>query len=198
MQTELDQRQIMRQDGRAGPRRLERASHAVIRAETAAAGALVALVLALMVLGTLARAAGNPLIWTDEAAINAMIWAGLVGGSAGFGRGQHMAILLLPDAVGPRARLWLALAVDMAVLAVFAVLGWLVWRWFDLPGLLRAGSAEAYAQASFNFLYLEPTQTMGLRKVWLWLALPLFVCGAGLHGLAALARDLARLRRQGA
>ncbi|HBM57920.1 MAG TPA: hypothetical protein DD444_01855 [Citreicella sp.] len=176
------------------PGPLAAVSDALASVEAAAAGLMLAGVLGISAAGAVARSAGAPLVWADEAAIAAMVWAGFLGAAALFGRAGHMAITLLPEHLPPRARAALDLVTALILLGFFAGLSALVWRWFDLPGLIRTGSAQALAQDSFNFLYLEPTQTLGLRKIWLWLVLPLFCLGGLVHALAGVARAAAAWR----
>lgn len=165
-----------------------------MRAEAAAGGALVAAILGLLLANVVSRAAGRPLIWTDELAVHLMVVLALVGASLGIAMRGHMTMGLLADRLGPRNRARLALLADLSVLAFLLVLAAVLWRWFDLPGLLRAGSGAALAQQSFNFVYTDPTHTLGLRKIWFWLALPLTCATALIHCLAALHRDLRALR----
>ncbi|MFT3690089.1 TRAP transporter small permease [Paenirhodobacter sp.] len=166
---------------------LQRLSAGLARLETGAAGLMAAATLAITAAAALARYFGAPLVWADEAAIATMTWGAFLGASALFATRGHMAMELLPDLLGPTGRRRLARLSDLIVLAAFAGLGWLLWRWFDLPGLIRAGSAEAMAQETFNFIWLEPTQTLGIRKIWIWLVLPLFTLGGTVHTLAHLA-----------
>lgn len=166
-----------------------------MRVEAAAGGLLVAAILALLLANVVSRAAGRPLIWTDELAVHLMVILAFVGASLGIAMRGHMAIGLLPDRLGPRGRARLALLADLSVLAFLLVLATILWRWFDLPGLLRAGSGAALAKESFNFVYSDPTNTLGLRKIWFWLALPLTCATALIHCLAALRTDLRVLRR---
>ncbi len=165
-----------------------------MRAEAAAGAVLVAAILALLLANVVSRAAGRPLIWTDELAVHLMVVLALVGASLGIGMRGHMTIGLLPDRLGPRGRARLALLADLSVLAFLLVMAAILWRWFDLPGLIRAGSGAALARESFNFIYSDPTNTLGLRKIWFWLALPL-TCATGLvHCLACLRSDVRALR----
>lgn len=146
--------------------------------------------LAITSAAALMRYAGAPLIWADEAAVSTMVWSGFLGAAALFGTRGHMAIDILARRLPPRTAAALALAADLAVLAFFTGLCALTWTWFDLPGLLRAGSPGALARESFNYLYLEPTQTLGIRKLWIWLVLPLFALGGTVHALSAVTSRL--------
>ncbi|WP_066108157.1 TRAP transporter small permease [Salipiger sp. CCB-MM3] len=160
------------------------------RIEAGLAGLMLAAVLLISCAGAVARSLGTPLIWADEAAVAAMVWSGFLGAAALFGRRGHMALTFLPERLGRRGTAALRVLADALLLTGFAGLGLVVWRWFDLPGLRAAGSAQALADASFNFLYLEPTQTLGIRKIWIWLVLPLFTLGGTLHAALLLAMDL--------
>lgn len=165
-----------------------------MRAEAALGGILVGAILLLLLANVISRGAGRPLIWTDELAVHLMVVLAFVGASLGIAVRGHMVIGLLPDRLGPRGRAGLALLADLSVLVFLLVLAAILWRWFDLPGLLRAGSGVALAQESFNFVYTDPTNTLGLRKVWFWLALPVTCATALIHCLAALHQDARALR----
>lgn len=157
-------------------------------------GLLVAMILCLLLANVVSRTAVHPLIWTDELAVHLMAVLAFVAASSGIALRGHMTIGLLPDRLGPRGRARLALLADLSVLVFLLVMATILWRWFDLPGLLRAGSGAALAEQSFNFVYTDPTHTLGLPKVWFWLVLPLSCATALIHCLAALQDDLGALR----
>lgn len=169
---------------------LTRLSRAVARIEATVSGLLVAGLFLVLMGNVVSRALQRPLIWSDELAVHMMIWAALTGASVGLARREHIAVTLLPDALAPLARHRLAIAVDVAMLVFFVILSVLVWRWFDLPGLLRAGSFAAHATTTWNFMWQEPTVTLGLRKAWFWMILPIFCVTGGLHVLASLSARL--------
>lgn len=163
-----------------------RASRALARAEARFAGCLVALMLGVVLVNLIFRVAGHPLIWGDELAVNLMIWAALTGASLGLAHRQHISVDLVPGFVGPKAQRLLAIAVDLVLIGFFVTLAVLLWQWFDLPGLIAAGSAEAHGAATFNFIWSEPTVTLGLRRVWFWLILPIFCLTGFVHVSASL------------
>lgn len=165
---------------------LLRIDRRLAQAEAALAGVMTAVVLVVMVLATAMRATGRPLIWADEAAISAMVWAGFMGAAALFAGQRHMAVTLLDEMLGETGRRRLGRVVSALMLAGFLGLDWIVWRWFDPVGLIRAGGGQALAAQSFNYLYIEPTQTLGFAKVWVWAVLPLFALGGTVHALVAL------------
>ena len=165
-----------------------------MRIEAALGGAMVAAILGLLLANVISRTAGRPLIWTDELAVHLMVVLAFVGASLAIGMGGHMVIGLLPDRFGTRGRARLALLADLSVLAFLLVMSFILWRWFDLPGLFRAGSGAALAEQSFNFIYTDPTNTLGMRKLWFWLALPLSCTTALIHCVASLHGNLKGLR----
>lgn len=165
-----------------------------MRAEAATGAAIIAAIFGLLLANVASRALGRPLVWTDELALHLMVMLAFIGASIGIAIRSHMAIGILADRLDARPRLVLDLATDMLVLCFLLVMAALVWRWFDLPGLWRAGSGAALAQQTFNFIYTDPTMTLGLGKVWFWLIMPLTCVTAIIHTLAAIADDLSRLR----
>lgn len=172
------------------PSSLGRLSHAIATAEGIGAGLCVAVIFGLLLANVVSRGLGKPLIWTDELAVFLMVWAAFLGASLGIARRQHIAITLLPDMAGASTRRALALAVDVALLVFLLALSAQIWRWFDPITLWRSASAEAFSLATFNFIYQEPTVTLGMRKMWFWLVLPLFCVTATIHVLASLAGRL--------
>ncbi len=170
-------------------------SRAVMRAETAVGGLLVAAILGLMLANAASRSLGRPLVWTDELAVHLMVVLAFLGGSLAVAARAHMTIGLVPDVLRPRARAGLAAATDALVVGFLGVMAVVVWRWLDLPGLIRAGSGAALGAETFNFVWTDPTQTLGIRKIWFWLAIPLSCLTALIHALAALAEDLALWRQ---
>lgn len=173
-----------RQGGTVGRGALRRLSAAIAWAEARFAGAIIALILALLLANVVSRAAGRPLIWTDELAVYLMAVGAFAGASLGVARSQHISVSLLGDMLDARARRLLAMAVDTVLLLLFACFAWMLWTWFDPLGVLAADSLKAYSRASFNFLYQEPTTTLGVRKVWFWLILPVFCLTGFIHVLA--------------
>lgn len=72
---------------------------------------------------------------------------------------------LLPDCLSPRSAAVLRLLADLLLLVFTLLLGWMVWVWFDPLAANAAASLEAFSAQSFNFIYQEPTVTLGIRKV---------------------------------
>ncbi|MWD27112.1 TRAP transporter small permease subunit [Aquicoccus sp. SCR17] len=163
---------------------LRKLSDGIARIEAQAAGVLIFAVLVLLLANVVSRGFGQPLIWTDELAIYLMVMAAFAGASQGLARRQHIAVTLLPDMLGPGPRRVLDGIVDVVLLAILLVFAWTLWRWFDPLGVLAAEDLRSYARDSFNFLYQEPTTTLGVRKIWFWLIMPLFCIASVIHVLA--------------
>ncbi|MDG4674233.1 TRAP transporter small permease subunit [Shinella sp. 838] len=162
------------------------ASRKIAACEAWLAGALIFLIFLLLLANVVCRTLGLPLIWADELAVLLMAWVAFVGASMGLAHRQHIAVTLLPDAMPAAARRRLALLVDGLLLVFLAVLIVQLWNWFDPIGLWRAGSVDAFSSSAFNFIYQEPTITLGVPKFWFWLVLPIFCLTSVLHVVASL------------
>lgn len=160
---------------------LRNLSRIVARLEAGVAVALVMAIALLLFTGTVARAMGSPMIRSDEAAVLAMVWVAFIGASLGVRERTHMAIALLPDRLSASGRRWVARAAAVLTAIFLLSLGAMLWAWFDLPGLLRTGGAEGLARETFNYIYTEPTQTLGVPKFWFWLVMPFSTACALLH-----------------
>lgn len=177
------------------PGLLRRISRGIASIEAPLAGLLIAGVFLVLIGNVVSRGIGRPLIWTDELAVHLMIWAAMVGGSLALASREHIAVTLVPDLCGALGARILALLVDLLMLLFFACFALLLWGWFDLLGLMAAGGAEAHGMASYNFMWSEPTVTLGVRKVWFWAVMPVFCVTGTLHVLASLADQIADLRK---
>lgn len=154
--------------------------------------ALMAAVTGLILLNVVTRNAGMALFWVDEAAIYAMIWAVFIGASMQICLGAAIAVDLVPPLLPPGARRALAALVAALVLAFACTLLWLSWIWYDPVGLAHAGfDTGAFSGATFNFIYAEPTVTVGVRKFLIWLIIPLVAATMTLHAFANLTDVLA-------
>lgn len=172
---------------------LGRLSRCIAWVEIGIGSLLVALILSLMIAGMMARGLGAPLIWSDELAIGAMVWLAFIGGSLAIATGMHMVMGLLPETLAPPNVYLVSLLNNFLVLIFLLLSGLVIWNWLDFPGLWAAGSGQAYAETSFNFLYTDPTLTLGVRKIWFWLIMPIStICGL-IHVMALIAKDIQSL-----
>ncbi len=159
----------------------------------AAAATLAVAITLLVLLNVVTRAMSASIFWVDEAAIMAMTWMSFLAASAAVHFGHSVSVTLLTDMLPEALACAAQRAVDIVVVIFAVLMLWLCWRWFMPLEVLRAGfDAMAFQGETFNFIYAEPTLTLGIRKFWLWLIMPLFALGLTLHGVANLARPVGR------
>ena len=166
---------------------LNRLSQLWARIELGAAAILAVGVTLLILLNVVTRTAGAPIYWVDEAAIYTMVWMTFLGASAAIAMRQQVAITILTDALPTGIQRGAAKLVDLAVFVFAAAMVWFCWRWFNPWALAQAGwDVMAFQGATFNFIYAEPTNTLGVPKWLIWLVMPIFSAGVFLHALAHL------------
>lgn len=153
---------------------------------------VLVLVLPLMILVNVAgRALKSPIFWLDEMAVLTMVWLAMLGLSVTLQTRDAVAVTLLTDAVPQGVRKWLRCAADLVVLGFAVALLVLCYLWFDPLLLWRHGfDLDAFSAESFNFVYQEPTATLGVPKFWFWLILPLVAFTSSIHALANLLDSL--------
>jgi TRAP-type C4-dicarboxylate transport system permease small subunit len=166
---------------------VSRLSNAILRVEkrliTFLAGALVVLILVNIVTSA-ARAA---IFWGDELAIYLMVWMTLIGASAMLRMRAGVAITLLTDSLPASLRRVVFKIIDAILLFLVVALLILCWQWYDPAALIESGfDLDAFAEATFKFVYAEPTSTLGVKKFWVWLAVPLMAAAMTIHAIANL------------
>jgi TRAP-type C4-dicarboxylate transport system permease small subunit len=166
---------------------ITRLSNAILRIEKRLVTGLVAAVLLLILLNVLTRALGAALFWVDELAIYTTIWMALISASAMVRMRVGVSVTLVIDLLPARLRRSFAKIVD-AIILIFAVtIVVLCWLWYDPVALVRSGfDFDLFAQSTFKFIYSEPTNTIGIKKFWIWLAMPLMAIDMSIHALANL------------
>ena len=166
---------------------LNRLSAVWAKMEMATAALLAVGITVLILLNVITRTLNNSLFWVDEAAIYTMVWMTFLGASAAFHYRKQVAITLMTDALPNGARRVAAKFVDLAVFVFAVFMLWFCWRWFLPLDIFQAGfDAMAFQGATFNFIYAEPTSTLGIQKWIVWLIMPLFSLGVFIHSLAQL------------
>lgn len=172
-------------------RRLGTFSDRVCAIERCACGILVAVVLALIALNVFTRAFNIALFWVDELAVYAMIWMALIGASVLIRQRKHVGVTLLADSLSRRGRHVLGLMADVLVLLFAGGLVLMSVIWYDPVEISRHGfDIDAFTGSTFNFIYKEPTNTLGIRKFWIWLAVPIAATTMTLHAVVNLCEDL--------
>ena len=96
---------------------------------------------------------GAPASGTEELVRFALLWLSLLGASYGFGRGAHLAIDLLPQALGPRARR-VHRAVTLLLIGVFAASILIVGGGRLARLTLDLGQATASLSVERGYVYL--------------------------------------------
>jgi TRAP-type C4-dicarboxylate transport system permease small subunit len=164
-----------------------RVSNAVLSVEKRLITALAAAVALLILLNIITRAAGAAIFWVDELAIYTMIWMALIGASVMLRMRVGVAVTLITDLLPNHIRNVVARIADTIVLCFAIALLILAWQWYDPIALIRSGfDFDQFAQDTFKFIYTEPTNTIGIQKFWVWLAVPIMSVGMTIHALANL------------
>lgn len=166
---------------------LKRLSDAIAGAEMFAAALFAAAVTLLVLLNIVSRALGQAIYWVDELAIYSMVWMTFLATSAVLKKRQGVAVTILTDCLPTRSRYWLAVFSDLMILVFAAGLFILCWRWYSPATLWQVGfDVQAFQAETFNFMYAENTSTLGFKKFWVWLVLPVFSLSLSLHALINL------------
>jgi len=146
------------------------------------AAGLAVCVTALILLNIITRYFGAALFWVDELAIYTMVWMTFLGASAALHHRAAISITLVTDAVSKQVNRVLLKCVDVIVFGFALGMLWFCWRWFLPIDIAHAGfDAEAFQGATFNFIYAEPTTTLGVPKFLFWLVMWMFSFGITLH-----------------
>lgn len=166
-------------------------STAVLRAERAALTVLMSLLVLLILLNVVTRYSDIPIYWVDEAAVFTMVWLTFVGASVMTRLRMDFAVGLVSDQLPPGGAKALKVIATFGVLVFALALVWMCWVWMDPRGIAAAGfNAKDYAEASFNFIYTEHTQTLEWPTWVLQLILPIFSLTLTVHAFANLLEEL--------
>jgi TRAP-type C4-dicarboxylate transport system permease small subunit len=166
-------------------------SGALLRVERSALTALMSLLVLLILFNVVTRYSGIPVYWIDEAAVFTMVWLTFVGASVMTRLRMDFAVGLVSDHLPERGARVLKVLATFCVLVFAVALLWMCWVWMDPRGIAQAGfDAKAYAEASFNFLYTERTQTLEWPTWVIQLILPIFALSLAVHALANLLEEL--------
>lgn len=158
----------------------------VARMETIVAGILALAIVILLFVNVVTRSSGIPLFWVDELAIYAMVWMAFLGASLAIYYRQHIAVTICIELLPVRAHMFMLAMIDVITLVLFLILAVLVWQWFDPLAVFQVSSLSEIGAKTFNFIYDEPTTTLGIRKFWFWLILPVFCVCVTIHNVKNL------------
>lgn len=154
---------------------------------------LIVIALPLMILANAAgRALRTPIYWMDELAILSMVWLAMIGMSLTLKSREAVSVTMLVDAVPPALMKAMKILVDVLVLVFGIVLLVLCYLWFDPLTLMKLGfDTEAFSGDTFNFIYQDTTTTLGTKKFWFWLVMPVVAFTTTVHALANFLHTLA-------
>lgn len=152
----------------------------------------IAIALPLMILtNAVGRALRNPIYWMDELAILMMVWMAMLGMSLTLKTRDAVSVTMLIDAVPPALMKGMKILIDALVLAFGIILLVLCYRWFDPLTLMRMGfDTHAFSGETFNFMYEDTTNTLGVKKFWFWLVVPVVAFTTTIHALSNLLQTL--------
>ena len=166
-------------------------SSALLRFERGALTALMTLLVLLILLNVVTRYSGIPIYWIDEAAVFTMVWLTFVGASVMTRLRMDFAVGLVSEQLPPRGAKAMKVLATFGVLVFSLALVWMCWVWMDPRGIAAAGfNAKDYAEASFNFVYTEHTQTLEWPTWVIQLILPIFSFILTVHAIANLFEEL--------
>lgn len=173
-----------------------RASSALLAFERLAVMGLMFLLTALILINVVTRYSGVPIYWVDESAVYSVVWLTFIGASAMTRLRLDFAVTMLTERLSERGRR-LAKVISTSIVVLFALaLLVMCWLWMQPLGIIRAGfDAKEFAGQSFNFLYLERTQTLNWPTWVLYTIMPIFAASMLVHGLANLVEDLGLMPR---
>ncbi len=158
--------------------------------EKVAVTGLSAAIFALILVNITTRAVGRPLIWVDEAEVYLMVAMCFIGASLTVRQRLDFAVTFVIDRFGRRGRHAINAGLSATGLAYALFLLWCAWRMFDPAGLWAAGFDIArFTAATLNFVYTEPTQTIGIPRFVVYLVMPVYAAGLTVHAAANLVED---------
>lgn len=164
-----------------------RTSRMIAAAEALVLQVLVGAIMLLMVTNVVFRWLFVALYWADELAINLMVIFAFVGASLMFAQRRNFAVTILRDALGPGGRRVLGMIVEGLGFVFALVLGYACWLWFDPLTLARVEfDLRLFFGQTFNSIYQETTDTIGLRRLWFFMVIPVFALTLAVHSLAGI------------
>lgn len=148
---------------------------------------LALLVTVFILLNVVTRSLNVALYWVDELAIYSMIWMVMIGASTKIHHRQGISVNLAQVLFGENLWRMLKRVVDVLIFLFSITLVWLAWIWYDPLTLASLNfDTEAFSQDTFNFIYQEPTLTIGVPKYLVWLVMPLTALTMTIHSCANL------------
>jgi len=163
---------------------LSKISDQLARVELAMAALMAATVTLLILFNILTRSLGMAVYWVDEAAIYAMVWTTFLATSVILKKRQVIAVTIIADSLDENKKLWLRSFSDLMILIFGLSLIVLCLKWLEPIALIKSGfDVSVFQMETFNFVYAERTNTLGMLKIWPWIILPFFSLSLTIHAL---------------
>ncbi|BCL73727.1 C4-dicarboxylate ABC transporter permease (plasmid) [Vibrio nigripulchritudo] len=154
----------------------------LVKVESVFVSTIVASIVGLITLNVATRALGVALYWVDELVIYLMIWMVLFSMPLLIHLRQHIFVNILTSVFTDNMNSYLMCFVDLIVLVVSLLLLYWSYNWFSIDELYAYGfDTEEFSKVTFNFIYDEPTNTLEIKKVFFWSAIPLSVLLCVIH-----------------
>ncbi|MBK8452122.1 MAG: TRAP transporter small permease subunit [Thiofilum sp.] len=162
-------------------------SDKIAQIEIAIGAILAGAVTLLIILNIVSRTIGQALYWVDELAIYCMVWMTLITTAAILKKREGIAVTLLIDVLPHTLKKYTGILIDFMVLVFGVTLLVLTFRWLSLWSFAHSGfNIETFQSSTFNFIYSENTNTLGIKKIWVWLPLVWVSISLTLHALTNL------------
>ena len=163
---------------------LNRVSTALFKIEGMFAAMLAAIVTLLILLNIFSRSLGMALYWVDEMAIYAMVWMCFISTSMILKKRQSVAVTILSEYLGKTNNQRLKQFSDLMVLVFALLMLALCFKWYDPMNVIAEDfDLQSFQANTFNFIYAEKTNTLELKKFWVWLVVPIFSLSLTVHAL---------------
>ena len=145
---------------------------------------LASAVTLLILLNVVTRSLDFAIYWVDELAIYSMVWLVMIGASSTIQKRSGISVTILEGILPERVWNAFLLIVDVIILLFSATLIWLSWVWYDPLTLASFGfDTDTFSGSTFNYIYDEPTLTIGVPKYIVWMIMPVTAVTMTIHAV---------------
>lgn len=154
----------------------------LVKIETKATVFLVAMIVLLIVVNIITRAAGNAIYWVDEMVIYLMVWMVFMSLPLLIHLRKNIAVNIVSSFLKGRIKSAFEIFSEVVVLCLSIFMLYLSCLWFNPLDLMMNGfDFELFAGNTFNYIYHEPTNTLSVDKYLVWLIMPLSALLCSIH-----------------
>ena len=133
---------------------------------------------------------GKSFVWGEELPVYLAVYGFMFGLGYAYLQGRHIRFNVISDLIPRRARLWLDLAIEAAVVVIGATLAYSGWLNMLKRGEVEASSLIAVARAAADVFGLPALEILGHMSAWLFA----MAFGGAVLALSALLKLLEGLR----